>query len=213
MISALSPVLSTWGSCFVEVDIWLWSSCLVLIWAVGVPQGKGKLLPLRAFPPLFSRSGCCSLVEKLNRQGSDLEKQVAKPADGLSFLSCYCLQGENEARRKSAHGSISVAVLRTAEGLQDTGKGEITFQAFSRIKAFLLNCASSQVCVSQQDLEPLTFPPSFLLFPALSRFFQQPESQTVEENGMARFECRIEGLPSPVITWEKDHVAVPQEPR
>ncbi|XP_071899303.1 immunoglobulin superfamily DCC subclass member 4 isoform X3 [Anas platyrhynchos] len=41
----------------------------------------------------------------------------------------------------------------------------------------------------------------------------RPESQTVEENGMARFECRIEGLPSPVITWEKDHVAVPQEPR
>ncbi|XP_029766616.1 immunoglobulin superfamily DCC subclass member 4 [Terrapene carolina triunguis] len=47
----------------------------------------------------------------------------------------------------------------------------------------------------------------------LSRFFQQPESQTVEENGMARFECRIEGLPSPVITWEKDQVAVPEEPR
>ncbi|PKU34979.1 hypothetical protein llap_14717 [Limosa lapponica baueri] len=39
-----------------------------------------------------------------------------------------------------------------------------------------------------------------------------PESQTVEENGMARFECRIEGLPSPVITWEKDHEAVPAEP-
>ncbi|KAK4820538.1 hypothetical protein QYF61_000209 [Mycteria americana] len=48
---------------------------------------------------------------------------------------------------------------------------------------------------------------------ALSRFFQQPESQTVEENGMARFECRIEGLPSPVITWEKDQEAVPAEPR
>ncbi|XP_044836856.1 immunoglobulin superfamily DCC subclass member 4 isoform X3 [Mauremys mutica] len=47
----------------------------------------------------------------------------------------------------------------------------------------------------------------------LSRFFQQPESQTVEENGMARFECRIEGLPSPVITWEKDQAAVPAEPR
>lgn len=164
-------MLSTWGSCFVEVDIWLWSSsCLVLIWAVGVPQGKGKLLPLRAFPPLFSHSGCCSLVEKLNRQGSDLEKQVAKPADGLSFLSCYCLQGENEARRKFAHRSISVAVLRTAEGLQDTGKGEITFQALSQIKAFLLNHASSQVCVSQQELEPLTFPPFFFSqpYPAFS---------------------------------------------
>uniref|UniRef100_A0A8B9NSB7 Immunoglobulin superfamily DCC subclass member 4 n=1 Tax=Apteryx owenii TaxID=8824 RepID=A0A8B9NSB7_APTOW len=63
-----------------------------------------------------------------------------------------------------------------------------------------------------RNTEVLTFL-LFFFFPALSRFFQQPESQTVEENGMARFECRIEGLPSPVITWEKDHVAVPAEPR
>lgn len=35
----------------------------------------------------------------------------------------------------------------------------------------------------------------------------------MEENGTARFECHIEGLPAPVITWEKDQVPVPQEPR
>uniref|UniRef100_A0A8B9TF77 Immunoglobulin superfamily DCC subclass member 4 n=1 Tax=Anas platyrhynchos TaxID=8839 RepID=A0A8B9TF77_ANAPL len=64
-------------------------------------------------------------------------------------------------------------------------------------------------CVSHSSLGAVTSQTAC----SLSRFFQQPESQTVEENGMARFECRIEGLPSPVITWEKDHVAVPQEPR
>ncbi|XP_062439827.1 immunoglobulin superfamily DCC subclass member 4 [Rhea pennata] len=68
-------------------------------------------------------------------------------------------------------------------------------------------------CVSHGSLGAVTSQTAAVRFSTLSRFFQQPESQIVEENGMARFECRIEGLPSPVITWEKDHVAVPAEPR
>uniref|UniRef100_A0A8C3JKC8 Immunoglobulin superfamily DCC subclass member 4 n=1 Tax=Calidris pygmaea TaxID=425635 RepID=A0A8C3JKC8_9CHAR len=68
-------------------------------------------------------------------------------------------------------------------------------------------------CVSHSSLGAVTSQTAAVRFSTLSRFFQQPESQTVEENGMARFECRIEGLPSPVITWEKDHEAVPAEPR
>ncbi|XP_039346013.1 immunoglobulin superfamily DCC subclass member 4 isoform X1 [Mauremys reevesii] len=68
-------------------------------------------------------------------------------------------------------------------------------------------------CVSQSSLGVVASQTAAVRFSSLSRFFQQPESQTVEENGMARFECRIEGLPSPVITWEKDQAAVPAEPR
>lgn len=48
---------------------------------------------------------------------------------------------------------------------------------------------------------------------ALAGFSLHPESQTVAENGTARFECHIEGLPAPVITWEKDQVTVPKAPR
>ncbi|NXS64294.1 IGDC4 protein, partial [Brachypteracias leptosomus] len=68
-------------------------------------------------------------------------------------------------------------------------------------------------CVSYSSLGAVTSQTAAVRFSTLSRFFQQPESQTVEENGMARFECGIEGLPSPLITWEKDHEAVPAEPR
>uniref|UniRef100_A0A8C3V0P1 Immunoglobulin superfamily DCC subclass member 4 n=1 Tax=Catharus ustulatus TaxID=91951 RepID=A0A8C3V0P1_CATUS len=68
-------------------------------------------------------------------------------------------------------------------------------------------------CVSHTSLGTVTSQTAAVRFSTLSRFVQQPESQTVEENGMARFECRIEGVPSPVITWEKDHEAVPAEPR
>ncbi|KAJ7311161.1 hypothetical protein JRQ81_006766 [Phrynocephalus forsythii] len=48
---------------------------------------------------------------------------------------------------------------------------------------------------------------------SLPQFLRHPETQTVEQNGMARFECQIEGLPPPVISWEKDGVAVPPEPK
>ncbi|NWY01492.1 IGDC4 protein, partial [Nothoprocta ornata] len=68
-------------------------------------------------------------------------------------------------------------------------------------------------CVSHSSLGAVTSQTATVRFSTLSRFFQQPESQAAEENGMARFECRIEGLPTPLITWEKDHVAVPAEPR
>ncbi|XP_064014023.1 immunoglobulin superfamily DCC subclass member 4 isoform X1 [Pogoniulus pusillus] len=68
-------------------------------------------------------------------------------------------------------------------------------------------------CVSHSSLGAVTSQTAAVRFSTLSHFSQQPESQAVEENGMARFECRIEGLPSPLITWEKDHEAVPAEPR
>lgn len=49
--------------------------------------------------------------------------------------------------------------------------------------------------------------------PGLSKFHQEPSPQTVSAGGDARFECQIEGVPTPVITWEKDKVAVPEETR
>lgn len=51
------------------------------------------------------------------------------------------------------------------------------------------------------------------LFSGLSKFHQQPLPQRVNVGGAARFECQIEGVPTPVITWEKDKVAVPEETR
>lgn len=52
-----------------------------------------------------------------------------------------------------------------------------------------------------------------ILFPGLSKFHLEPSPQTVPAGGAARFECQIEGIPTPVITWEKDKLAVPEENR
>uniref|UniRef100_A0A3B5MIY5 Uncharacterized protein n=1 Tax=Xiphophorus couchianus TaxID=32473 RepID=A0A3B5MIY5_9TELE len=47
----------------------------------------------------------------------------------------------------------------------------------------------------------------------LSSFFAEPSSQTVTTGGSARFECQIEGVPTPVITWQKDKVTITDETR
>lgn len=47
----------------------------------------------------------------------------------------------------------------------------------------------------------------------LSKFRLEPSPQKVPTGGAARFECQIEGIPTPVITWEKDEVAIPEGTR
>ncbi|XP_070764076.1 immunoglobulin superfamily DCC subclass member 3 [Enoplosus armatus] len=42
----------------------------------------------------------------------------------------------------------------------------------------------------------------------MADFHVQPESVHAEESGVARFQCQIHGLPEPVISWEKDSLAV-----
>ncbi|KAK2853586.1 hypothetical protein Q5P01_006247 [Channa striata] len=66
-------------------------------------------------------------------------------------------------------------------------------------------------CVSASALGALTSRTINVLL--ASSFHQEPSPQTVHVGGAARFECQIEGVPTPVITWEKDKVAVPEETR
>ncbi|KAJ8417655.1 hypothetical protein AAFF_G00224980 [Aldrovandia affinis] len=48
---------------------------------------------------------------------------------------------------------------------------------------------------------------------SLSRFLQHPVPQAVPSGATARFECRVEGLPSPSITWEKGQAPLPTQSR
>ncbi len=48
-----------------------------------------------------------------------------------------------------------------------------------------------------------------LSFLGLSRFLQAPEPQVEPVGGTARFECYVDGLPTPSISWEKDQAPLP----
>ncbi|KAM9765062.1 immunoglobulin superfamily DCC subclass member 4 isoform 2-T2 [Menidia menidia] len=71
----------------------------------------------------------------------------------------------------------------------------------------------SYSCVSASALGALTSRSVKVILASLSRFLQEPSPQTAPTGGAARFECQIEGVPTPVITWEKDKVTVPDETR
>ncbi|XP_017279135.1 immunoglobulin superfamily DCC subclass member 4 [Kryptolebias marmoratus] len=71
----------------------------------------------------------------------------------------------------------------------------------------------SYSCVSASAHGALTSRTVNVQLASLSQFYQGPSSQTVPSGGSARFECQIEGVPAPVITWEKDKVAIPDETR
>lgn len=50
---------------------------------------------------------------------------------------------------------------------------------------------------------------SLLPSSGLSTFLRDPEPQIVPAGGTARFECHIDGVPAPSITWEKNHMPLP----
>ncbi|CAL1604246.1 unnamed protein product [Knipowitschia caucasica] len=52
-----------------------------------------------------------------------------------------------------------------------------------------------------------------VLLASLSRFHQEPAPQTVPAGGVARFDCQIEGRPTPLISWEKNGEPLPQDHR
>uniref|UniRef100_A0A8C3IKW2 Immunoglobulin superfamily DCC subclass member 3 n=1 Tax=Chrysemys picta bellii TaxID=8478 RepID=A0A8C3IKW2_CHRPI len=43
----------------------------------------------------------------------------------------------------------------------------------------------------------------------LSKFHMHPESMAVEEGGVARFQCFVQGVPEATITWERNRTALP----
>ncbi|KAG6920979.1 immunoglobulin superfamily DCC subclass member 3-like, partial [Chelydra serpentina] len=43
----------------------------------------------------------------------------------------------------------------------------------------------------------------------LAKFHRHPASVAVEEGGVARFQCLIQGIPEATITWERDRMALP----
>lgn len=85
-----------------------------------------------------------------------------------------------------------------------------------KVKIHILNLIrlGSSTCLLNDNSAWMYNPVILLLDPlGLSRFYQEPSSQTVLSGESARFECQVEGVPTPVITWEKDKVAIPDEAR
>ncbi|XP_017159621.1 immunoglobulin superfamily DCC subclass member 4 isoform X3 [Poecilia reticulata] len=73
------------------------------------------------------------------------------------------------------------------------------------------NVEGSYSCVSASAIGALTSRTVNVLLASLSSFYEEPSPQTVTTGGSARFECQIEGVPTAVITWQKDQVTLTDE--
>lgn len=45
-------------------------------------------------------------------------------------------------------------------------------------------------------------------FSALPKFHTHPVSMSVDEGGVARFQCQINGIPEATISWERNRVSL-----
>ncbi|XP_066557349.1 immunoglobulin superfamily DCC subclass member 4 isoform X2 [Amia ocellicauda] len=68
-------------------------------------------------------------------------------------------------------------------------------------------------CISTNAFGAVTSRTVMVHLSSLSRFLSHPEPHRVPVGGAARFQCHVDGLPAPLITWEKDQAPLPAEPR
>ncbi|KAB1277072.1 Immunoglobulin superfamily DCC subclass member 4 [Camelus dromedarius] len=138
-------------------------------------------------------------------QAAVLECSLGVAAAGLPTSVTWSKDGgalpEHNHLRLLPNGSLWLSQLPAPEGSDEPAPGapEVIEGSYSCLARGPLGVVASQAAVVK--------------LATLAGFTLHPESQTVEENGTARFQCHIEGLPAPVITWEKDQVTVPEEPR
>lgn len=103
--------------------------------------------------------------------------------------------------------------LEGSDSLQYLANGSLLLLPASEDGRPTQSVEGSYSCVSASPLGALTSRTINVLLASLSNFHQEPSPQAVPAGGAAHFECQIEGVPTPVITWEKDEEAIPEDSR
>ncbi|XP_063002320.1 immunoglobulin superfamily DCC subclass member 3-like [Elgaria multicarinata webbii] len=68
--------------------------------------------------------------------------------------------------------------------------------------------AGEYSCAAQNRYGLLVSRKARVQIATLSKFHMHPESMSVEEGGVARFQCFIQGVPEATITWERNRTAL-----
>nr|XP_002662886.2 immunoglobulin superfamily DCC subclass member 4 [Danio rerio] len=100
-------------------------------------------------------------------------------------------------------------VLSESQTIRPLPNGSLLISAFSANGPAPAGVEGGYRCLSSSSAGALTSRTLSLHLASLSRFLQDPEPQIVPVGGTARFECYVDGLPTPSITWEKDQAPLP----
>uniref|UniRef100_A0A3B4EN12 Immunoglobulin superfamily DCC subclass member 3 n=1 Tax=Pygocentrus nattereri TaxID=42514 RepID=A0A3B4EN12_PYGNA len=113
-------------------------------------------------------------------------------------------------------GPITVSWLKNGEPVP-TGagtrakilsNGTLLIRSFQKRRDGDATDAGEYHCAAQNRYGMLVSRKARVQLASLPKFHTHPESMTVEEGGVARFQCQVNGIPEANITWEKDRLAI-----
>ncbi|KAK3528289.1 hypothetical protein QTP86_030040 [Hemibagrus guttatus] len=101
------------------------------------------------------------------------------------------------------------AVLSQSEAVRLLPNGSLLLLPSLRDEKSSAGMEGAYSCLSGSSFGTLTSRSVTLQLARLSPFLRDPEPQVVPAGGTARFECHIDGVPAPSITWVKNHMPLP----
>ncbi|KAK3510300.1 hypothetical protein QTP70_034009 [Hemibagrus guttatus] len=101
------------------------------------------------------------------------------------------------------------AVLSQSEAVRLLPNGSLLLLPSLRDEKSSAGMEGAYSCLSGSSFGTLTSRSVTLQLARLSPFLRDPELQVVPAGGTARFECHIDGVPAPSITWVKNHMPLP----
>ncbi|XP_066531970.1 immunoglobulin superfamily DCC subclass member 3 [Hoplias malabaricus] len=113
-------------------------------------------------------------------------------------------------------GPITVTWLRNGEPVP-TGagtrakvlsNGTLLIRSFQKRRDGDTTDAGEYHCAAQNRYGMLVSRKARVQLASLPKFHTHPESMTVEEGGVARFQCQVNSIPEANITWERDRMAI-----
>ncbi|KAJ0003245.1 hypothetical protein NQD34_008343 [Periophthalmus magnuspinnatus] len=92
--------------------------------------------------------------------------------------------------------------------IQVLENGTLCIQNFQKRKEGTESDVGEYECAAQNRYGLLVSRKARVQMASLPKFHTHPVSMTVDEGGVARFQCQINGVPEANITWERDRVAL-----
>ncbi|TTK32052.1 Immunoglobulin superfamily DCC subclass member 4 [Bagarius yarrelli] len=154
---------------------------------------------------------CCGLAVQENPMSVELScgagpiHVVLEPPQPL-LLDCHLGITENPLNLTWLKDGL---VLSESEAVRLLPNGSLLLLPSPNDEKLLAGMEGAYSCMSRSSFGRLTSRSVALQLARLSSFLRDPEPQVVAAGGTARFECQIEGVPAPSITWEKNHTSLP----
>uniref|UniRef100_A0A672Z8L9 Ig-like domain-containing protein n=1 Tax=Sphaeramia orbicularis TaxID=375764 RepID=A0A672Z8L9_9TELE len=98
--------------------------------------------------------------------------------------------------------------LPTSPRVRVLANGTLFIQNFQKRKEGVDADMGEYDCTAQNRYGLLVSRKAKVLLASLPKFHTHPASMAVDEGGVARFQCQINGVPEANITWERDRIAL-----